>query len=206
MTTPSNDPLPEQRFSGCSSARSSALSSLRRSGKTNLLRLLAILVVIGISLFVYAIRQRVEEFAAYGYFGVFLVALLANGTVFLPAPGLAVVFAMGGVFHPIGVALAAASGGALGELSGYLAGFGGQAVVENTKAYARIQPWIQRWGGWAVLIMAAIPNPFFDLAGIAAGVSKMPAWRFLLFAWIGQLIKMLVFAYAGNLSLPIFLE
>ncbi len=166
-----------------------------------LLRLLALLVVVGISVYVFSIRQRVEEFAAYGYAGIFLVALLANATVFLPAPGLAVVFAMGGIFHPLGVALAAASGGALGELSGYLAGFSGQAVVENIAAYARIQPWIQRWGGWAILAMAALPNPFFDLAGIAAGMVKMPLWKFLLFCWLGQILKMVLFAYAGHLSL-----
>ena len=58
--------------------------------------------------------------------------LLANATVFLPAPGVAVVFAMGSIFNPLGVALAAGTGGAIGELSGYLAGFSGQAVVEKT--------------------------------------------------------------------------
>ena len=108
------------------------------------LRILAVLAVIGISVFVFSIRDRVEEFAAFGYPGIFLIALLANATILLPAPGAAIVFAMGSVFHPLGVGLAAGTGGALGELSGYLAGFGGQAVVENTAAFARIQPWVQR--------------------------------------------------------------
>ena len=116
------------------------------------------------------------------------------------------VFAMGSVFHPLGVALAAGMGGALGELSGYLAGFGGSAVVENTAAYARVQPKVQRWGGWAVMALAAIPNPFFDLAGVAAGASKMPVWKFLLYCWIGQTIKMAAFAYAGSTSLKWLLD
>ena len=165
------------------------------------LRVLAVLAVIGISVFVFSIRDRVEEFAAFGYPGIFLIALLANATIFLPAPGVAVVFAMGSVFHPLGVGLAAGTGGALGELSGYLAGFGGQAVVENTAAFARIQPWVQRWGVWAILILAAVPNPFFDLAGVAAGILKIPLWKFLIACWIGQLIKMTAFAYAGSASL-----
>lgn len=164
-------------------------------------RIIAVLVVIGISAYVFSIRERVEEFAAYGYPGVFIIALLANATVFLPAPGVAMVFAMGSVFHPLGVGLAAGTGGALGELSGYLAGFGGQAVVENTPVYARIHPWVQRWGAWAILVLAAVPNPFFDLAGVAAGILKIPLWKFLLFCWIGQLIKMTAFAYAGSASL-----
>jgi membrane protein YqaA with SNARE-associated domain len=164
-------------------------------------RVLAVLAVIGISVYVFSIREHVDEFAAYGYPGIFLIALLANATIFLPAPGVAVVFAMGSVFNPIGVALAAGAGGTVGELSGYLAGFGGQAVVENTAAYARIQPWVQKWGGWAVLVLAAIPNPFFDLAGIAAGTLKMPIWKFLTFCWIGQTLKMAMIAYAGAASL-----
>jgi uncharacterized membrane protein YdjX (TVP38/TMEM64 family) len=143
----------------------------------------------------------VEEFAAYGYPGVFLIALLANATVFLPAPGVAVVFAMGNIFNPLVVALAAGAGGALGELSGYLAGFSGQAVVERTDVYERINPWVQNYGIYAILVLSAVPNPFFDVAGVAAGIAKMPIRRFLLACWVGQTIKMAMFAYAGFYSL-----
>lgn len=173
----------------------------RPSIRTTLLRILALLVVIAITLYVYSIRDSVEEFAAYGYPGIFLIALMANATVFLPAPGVAVVFAMGSIFHPLGVTLAAGTGGALGELSGYLAGFSGQAVIENTNVYDRIHPWVVKYGGWAILVLSAIPNPFFDIAGVAAGIAKMSLRRFLFFCWIGQLIKMALFAYAGYFSL-----
>ncbi len=160
-----------------------------------------LLTVIALTVYIYSIRERVEEFSAYGYPGIFLVALLANATIFLPAPGVAVVFAMGSIFNPIGVALAAGTGGALGELSGYLAGFSGGAVVDNTQAYERINPWVQKYGPWAILILSAIPNPFFDVAGVAAGIAKMPLGRFLLATLGGQLIKMAMFAFAGYFSL-----
>jgi uncharacterized membrane protein YdjX (TVP38/TMEM64 family) len=175
--------------------------SKRSRLSTNILRILALLAVIAITYFVYSIRDRVDEFAAYGYPGIFLVALMANATVFLPAPGVAVVFAMGNIFHPLGVALAAGTGGALGELSGYLAGFSGQAVVEKTQIYDRIQPWVVKYGIWAILVLSAIPNPFFDIAGVTAGIAKMSLRRFLVACWIGQLIKMALFAYAGFYSL-----
>lgn len=142
-----------------------------------------------------------DEFAAYGYPGIFLIALMANATVILPAPGVAVVFAMGSVFNPLGVAFAAGAGGAIGELTGYLAGYGGQAVVENTKVYNRILPWVQKYGAWVILVLSSIPNPFFDMAGIAAGIAKIPLWQFLLACWIGQTIKMALFAYAGAYSI-----
>ncbi len=173
----------------------------RANLRTNLLRIGALIAVVGVTVYAYSIRERVQDFAIYGYPGIFLISLFSNATVFLPAPGIAVVFAMGSIFHPLGVALAAGTGGALGELSGYLTGFSGQAVVERTDLYARIQPWVNRFGSWAILVLAAVPNPFFDLAGIAAGVSKMPMWRFLFFCWIGQLIKMSLFALAGAYSI-----
>lgn len=169
--------------------------------QTTILRIIALLAVIGLTIYVYNIRERVEQFSALGYPGVFLIALLANATILLPAPGAAIVYAMGAVFNPIGVGIAAGTGGAIGELSGYLAGFSGQAVVERTHIYDRTKPWIDKYGGWAILVLSGIPNPFFDVAGIAAGIAKMPFRTFLFFVWIGQLIKMTLFAYAGRLSL-----
>jgi len=173
----------------------------KSSWQTNLLRVVALLAVVGITIYVFSIRERVAEFEKFGYAGIFLIALMANATVLLPAPGVAIVYAMGAIFNPIGVGLAAGTGGALGELSGYLAGFSGQVVIERTDVYDRFKLWVDKYGEWAILVLSAIPNPFFDVAGIAAGIAKMPLRTFLLFTWIGQLIKMTSFAMAGYYSL-----
>lgn len=173
----------------------------KTSFSTNLLRVLALLAVIGITVYIYSIRDRVEEFEQFGYAGIFLIALMANATVLLPAPGVAIIYAMGAVFNPLWVGLAAGTGGALGELSGFLAGFSGQAVVEKTGIYNRFHPWVDKYGGWAILVLSAVPNPFFDVAGIAAGIAKMPLKTFLIFTWVGQIIKMTLFAVAGHYSL-----
>ncbi len=157
--------------------------------------------MIGITVYIYSIRDHIKDFEQYGYPGIFIIALLANATVFIPAPGVAIVFAMGSIFNPLGVGLAAGTGGAIGELSGFLAGYSGQAMVEKTDVYNRIKPWVEKYGGWAILVLSAIPNPFFDLAGVAAGIAKMPVGKFLLFTWIGQLIKMSLFAFAGKYSI-----
>ena len=172
--------------------------------RTTILRVLAILAVIAITIYTYSLRDRIEEFQALGYPGIFLVALIANATILLPAPGAALVAAVGAIFNPIGVGIAAGTGGAIGELSGYLAGFSGQAVIERTDVYAKIKPWVNKYGGWAILVLSAIPNPLFDVAGIAAGIAKMRFWTFLFFVWIGQMIKMTLFAYAGRYSIDLF--
>jgi membrane protein DedA with SNARE-associated domain len=175
----------------------------RSSFLTNSLRILALLAVVAITLYIYSIRERVEQFAAFGYPGIFLIAMLANATILLPAPGVAVIYAMGAIFNPLGVGLAAGAGGTIGELSGYLAGFSGQAVVERMDVYRRVKPWVDKYGGWAIMVLSAIPNPFFDVAGIAAGIAKMPLRTFLVFTFVGQLVKMTVFAVLGHYSIAL---
>ena len=192
---------PSQSIAKSDASVPGASEKKKASLVTNFLRVLALFAVIGITIYIISIRTHVGEFAAYGYPGIFLIAMLANATVLLPAPGVAIIYAMGAIFNPFGVALAAGAGAAVGELSGYLAGFSGQAVIDRGDVYERIHPWVQKYGGWAILVLSAIPNPFFDIAGIAAGMAKMPVRTFLLFTWIGQMIKMLMFALAGKYSI-----
>jgi membrane protein YqaA with SNARE-associated domain len=165
--------------------------------RINLIRLATLIFVIAIIAAIFIFRSQISQLGAYGYPGIFLISIIANATILLPVPGVVFTSAMGAVFNPFWVAMAAGSGAALGELSGYLAGFSGQAVVENARYYERLKGWMAKYGGWAILVLAFIPNPAFDLAGITAGTLRMPLAKFLLFTWIGKLLKMLVFAYTG---------
>ncbi len=177
---------------------------LNQSFRYRVYRLLALAAVIGLSILIYLCREQVEELAGYGYAGIFLLSLLANATIILPAPGVMVAFAMGGVFPSWGIALAAGAGAALGELSGYLAGYGGQAIIGDRRRYGHIVAWMRRKRALAyaiIFIMALVPNPLFDLAGIAAGTLKIPPLPFLLWTFAGKTVKMLLFASAGRWSL-----
>jgi uncharacterized membrane protein YdjX (TVP38/TMEM64 family) len=179
-------------------------SLLSPERRLTLARIMALFVVIGLSIFIFTIRDQAEDLAIYGYPGIFVISFMAYATVLLPAPGVAVVFTMGSVFNPVGVALAAGTGAALGELSGYLAGFSGQAVVEKVEVYDRLTRWMKKNGSLTVFLLAAIPNPFFDLAGVAAGSLKMPVVRFFIFCWMGEVVKMGIFAFAGASTLNNF--
>jgi membrane protein YqaA with SNARE-associated domain len=168
--------------------------------RLTLARILALLVVIVISVYVFSIRDQAKELAKYGLPGIFLLSILANATVLLPAPGILFVFTMGAVFPPIAVALAAGAGAAIGELSGYLAGFSGQGVFEKASVYQRINDLMTRrryLSYLVILVLAFVPNPFFDLAGLSAGALKMSVWPFLFFTFIGKFLKMLMFALLG---------
>lgn len=189
---------------------------------------LLLLGVLGLTGFLYVERDQIRNLGVYGYPGIFVLSLISNATVILPLPGVVLTSAMGAVFNPFWVAVAAGSGATLGELSGYLAGYSGRAVADQgewnqrvdkllrrvglngflggvkqgedtTKVdwRSRLQILLKRFGGFAIFFLALIPNPFFDMAGIFAGALQMPVWQFLLWAWLGKIIKMMVFAYGG---------
>ena len=169
--------------------------------RTTILRIISLLAVIAISVWIFSIRDKASELAAFGYPGIFIISILANATVLLPAPGVMVVFTMGGIFNPLIVGIVAGVGSAIGELSGYMAGYSGQAVIERGNIYDRIHPFINKYGAATIFVLAAVPNPFFDLGGIAAGALKMPVRTFLTWCILGKIIKMLIFAYAGAYSI-----
>jgi uncharacterized membrane protein YdjX (TVP38/TMEM64 family) len=160
-------------------------------------RIVAILFAVIISVLIIIFRKQLAGLGAYGYPGLFLLNVFTSATIILPMPGLALAFAAGATLNPLLVGLAVGSGAAIGELTGYLAGYGGQGLVENNAGYAKIVGWTQRFGLWVVFFLALIPNPFFDVVGMVAGLLRIPAWRFLLACWAGNVIKATTIALIG---------
>jgi membrane protein YqaA with SNARE-associated domain len=170
----------------------------QRSWKRFVRPAFALLIAIAISLSVYLISDRVEEFGKYGYPGIFVLNMLSSATIVIPAPGLAVVSVMGTVLNPFLVGVCAGAGDAVGELTGYLAGYSGRAVIEDTERYQKLLAWTKKYGLWVIFVLSVIPNPLFDLAGIAAGALKIPLLHFVLVCWIGKTIKTTLFALGGQ--------
>jgi membrane protein YqaA with SNARE-associated domain len=166
-------------------------------------RVALVLLTLGLSVAIYLLRDRVENLAVIGYPGIFLVSLLSNATLILPVPSPLLVFSMGSALPFVLVGLCAGAGEALGELTGYALGISGRAVVEKRETYERMRNWMRRRGALTILILSIIPNPLFDLAGIAAGSLGYPLWRFLLFCWIGKTCKSTIIAWLGSQSIHI---
>jgi membrane protein YqaA with SNARE-associated domain len=145
--------------------------------------------------------DEIKQLGVYGYPAVFVVSLVANAAFLLPAPGIALVFAAGGALDPVAVGVVAGLGAALGELTGYLVGVNGQSVFEDRPLYWRIEGWMRRSGTLAIFVMAAVPNPIFDVGGVIAGVLRMPLWRFILGAWLGKSLRFVILAYLGTLAI-----
>ena len=139
-----------------------------------------------------------DRFAEFGYLTVFVITMLASATLILPAPAALTV----GVFaetmqNPWLVGLTAATGQTVGELTGYYVGWSGKAVLERVRGYDTVRRWMERAGGPTLFVLALIPNPFFDIAGMIAGATRFGVFRFVAFSWPGRAIKNIGFAFAG---------
>lgn len=174
--------------------------------RLRVVQILTIIVVVAALGAAVYFRDRLKELERYGYAAVFLVGLVSNATLILPVPGLAVSSVMGGVFNPWIVGLVGGVGQALGELTGYLAGYSGQALVDGNPTYARLTRWMQRYGVWTIFVLAVIPNPVFDLGGMAAGTLRFPLWKFLASCTAGKVLKNIAFALAGYYGISLLLR
>jgi uncharacterized membrane protein YdjX (TVP38/TMEM64 family) len=165
--------------------------------RLRIVQVLTVAVVLLALAAAYYFKDHIQELKPYGYAAVFLAGLISNATVILPVPGLAITAVMAGILNPWVVGLVGGAAQALGELTGYMAGYSGQTWVDENPTYDRLAKWMQRRGLLTIAALAAIPNPVFDLAGIAAGALRLPVWKFLAGCAIGGVIKNTAFALAG---------
>jgi membrane protein DedA with SNARE-associated domain len=177
--------------------------------RSRFLPLLTLLLVIGIVVGVFFFYRsnpeifEAESLKSWGYFGAFLISLVSCATIVLPMPGVVVLFTLGAVLPSATlVGLAGGAGAAIGELTGYILGYSGQAVlsgVSKQKVYTRFKGWVERWGFLSIFILSIVPFAF-DLVGIAAGVLRFPVWKFLIASWLGRSILYTAIAWGGALG------
>ena len=162
------------------------------------LQILTLLFVIALSVLIILNRQKVTELEGYGYLGIFLISIISSASIVLPVPSWILVATMAfALNNPILVGIVSGIGGTIGEMTGYLLGYGGRLAVENVGIYTRMVQWMKRWGSVTIFVLALIPNPLFDVAGVAAGSLRFPVWKFLLYGAAGRIPKNILFAYIG---------
>jgi membrane protein DedA with SNARE-associated domain len=149
-----------------------------------------------------------ETLKDWGYLGIFLIAMAGAATIVLPTPSNVAIFGGGAVLDPVlgipaplMVGLVAGLGEAIGEFSGYALGYAGTDLVKNRRVYATFEGWMRKRGMLTVFVLCTFPNPFFDLAGAAAGASRMPVGRFFLATLAGKIVKDTFLAYGGSFSI-----
>ena len=158
------------------------------------LRLAILVAVAAVVVAVVLLHDRLD-LAEAGYGAVALTVLVGSGGLIVPVPALAAACTAATFLNPAIIGLIAGTAGAVGELTGYFLGSTGRGVVDGSRLYQKVESGM-RHRGWLVLfVMAAIPNPVFDIAGIAAGALRYPLWRFLPVVWLGKITKFLYIGY-----------
>ena len=173
-------------------------------------------IIIGLSVgLIYLLRYlmahfdiSVEEFATTAYLVVFVTTLVSNASIIVPVPIFAaIMIAAASKWDPILIALIASIAGTLGEITGYYAGYLGKKIIvsETTPGYEKLVGWMKRYGPLAIFLLSLQPILPFDIAGLIAGASRIPLWKFLLPCWAGKFPKYIVICYFGFV-LPQFLH
>ena len=165
--------------------------------REKILKILFLIISIAISAVIIINKDKFVNLHGYGYLGIFLISVLGNATIIIPAPVILTAFVGGSIFNPFLVGVITALGATIGELTGYLAGTGGKVFIKESEKYRKLRGWIEKRGFLTIFVLAAIPNPFFDLAGIASGITGYPLAKFLLATFLGKTPKFLLFALLG---------
>jgi membrane protein YqaA with SNARE-associated domain len=149
----------------------------------------------------------VEKYASAAYLLVFGVTLASNASILVPVVfHVYIMIAAAQYFNPVLIALVASVAGALGEITGYYAGYFGKRIVqlENAPGYERLVGWMERHGPWGIFVISLQPIFPIDVAGLLAGVSKLPLWKFFLPCLAGKFPKYLLACYLGEPVLEAF--
>lgn len=136
-----------------------------------------------------------EEFAAYGYFGLFLASFLAATILPLSSE---VVFSilLGYGLNPVACLICASIGNTLGGMTCYWIGLLGK--VEWMEKYLKIkyekvekmQHWMQNKG--SVLALLTFLPVIGDVIAVALGFMRSNVWYVLLFMFIGKTVRYIV--------------
>lgn len=143
-------------------------------------------------------REAAEALVAspLGLIILFAASALSSATLVLPVPGMALTVMAATVADPLLVGILAGAGQAVGELTGYAAGASGATLTGERLTGSRLAAWMRRFGVPTIFVLALVPNPVFDVAGVLAGAIRMPVVRYLVAAGCGRILRNTLLAFA----------
>jgi len=120
----------------------------RRWIRRHWVSLTTIIAVAVLSIAIYFSRGLTGDVEAYGYLGVFIIAILGAAVIIVPVPHLPFIFIMGAILNPWLVGLMAGLGEPIGEIPAYMAGFSGRSSMQNRKVYIKLRERYRRGCRW----------------------------------------------------------
>ncbi len=164
----------------------------------------AAVLITALAFLFFLLGLDIAELSTYGYPGLFAISLISAASIVLPMPGAAAVTGAGalldpvlGIPAPLMVGFVSGPAEAIGECTGYAAGYGGSALFRDRPFYPRVKGWLERRGIITMFLLSSFPNPLLDVAGVAAGTVHMRLWHFLIGVLAGKILKNIYLASGG---------
>jgi membrane protein YqaA with SNARE-associated domain len=155
-----------------------------------------------ISVFAFIFREQFKDGQTLGLLGILIINFFSSATFFVSGPAFLTVIAGGSIYHPILVGLTAALGTALGDIVSFFFGYSTRHLalvkLEKRLLFRVFEDFFKLHGNWILFLMALIPNPFFDAAGLVAGIFKFDIKRYFIIVFVGRLVRFLLLAYIGE--------
>lgn len=137
----------------------------------------------------------------FGYVGAFLISLISALSIIFPIPYTVVLYALGGSLDPLLLAISSGIGSSLGEVSGYLVGYYGRAIISE-KMKRKMDFMLKvfsRHGNITIFIFALTPLPD-DLLFIPLGIMRYSLTKTLISCFLGKFLMSFIIAYSGRIS------
>ena len=125
-----------------------------------------------------------ESVEQYGLLGIGVVSMVSHLTVVARDMFIPMYLPLSSIYNPLVMGLFAGVGAALGEVTTYMLGWGvAESLDEGDDS--RLSRWIQKYGLWAILLVALTPLPDTPIV-LLAGSNKLPFWRLFAVECIGK--------------------
>ncbi len=166
-----------------------------------------------ISPFGLAYNWLLDVSTALGYMGAFFISAVGNATILFPFPYIGVAFILGGlrdditmnfIFDPWIIGTVAGIGAMLGEMTGYIIGYGGGRLIDEsqTSSFKRYVDSHPRATPLVIWFLAATPIPD-DILVVPLGAARYSWWKVAISQFIGKSVFLTGIAWTGRIGLEI---
>lgn len=171
------------------------------------IQLVTLVVVLAVSVAAIPLAESLMRNQTEGYLALFVTAVLSGALFMLPGFGWAAIGAFAIAFDNWWLpAIVGTTGQVIGEMYSYFLGYTGSRWIQRNRWYFGIQRFLRRHGFLTILVLAATPNPVFDIAGAVAGAARFGWQRFVIASWVGRLAKNVAISALAILGADVILN
>jgi len=139
-----------------------------------------------------------EEVTSLGLGGIFLASMLSHLTMVARDLFVPLFIPLTAIYHPVLLGFAAGVGGAIGDVSAYALGWGVSESLEGkSKTKDLVGRWVDKYGLWAILVVAATPLPDLPIV-MLAGSRRLPFKKLLVLEALGKTTLYSLGAFFGG--------